>query len=214
VILTKELYDVIIPARDEEDTILSIVWKFVEHPAIHDIIVVIDPETTDLTASRIRSEFFKDSGVNLLYSTKPGKGQCVKQALSAVHTDVVILCDADLQGFTCDHVDRLTGSRGITETRLEQTILVPVFPENVPLHVINAWPWVSGQRRVPVWAIRELNLHGYLMEVQINNNMKRLGLGTRFLLDSTLISPLRMTAKRVIEMERDRKWGKEHGILE
>lgn len=205
--------DVVIPARNEADNILHVIAPFEMHRDIGYIHVGIDPETSDATSSIIRSVYFKNPKVHVIYPEDAGKGQVVSETLKYVDTERVIFCDADIRGLLRGHVDRLLAPSS-QESLRHQLILVPRYPGDVPDHVTMAWPWISGIRNVPYRVVSPLLLHGYLMEVQINKAIAQGGGNTRFFHAHDVDSPYNMTKQRRREMERDRRWGKANGILD
>jgi glycosyltransferase involved in cell wall biosynthesis len=201
--------DVVIPARNEQDTIGPIVDTFISHPAIDKVIVVVDADTVDDTAVMAGSKRFPNGWV--INNVARGKGQCVMAGLMDVRTDYVVFCDADVTGLTYDHVSLLVADAIIGGDAL--TIGVPDVPNNYPTERIWAWPWVSGQRCVPTKLVRPLELHGYLMEVQINAAARWAGLPVCMEWLRGLKSKYQITDVRIREMERDHKWGREKGIV-
>ena len=201
--------DVIIPARNEQKTIANVLGPLTHHPRIGRIIVAIDPETTDETEYVVDAYSLR-TGLCVAHAPESGKGQVVKFALQMyADSNRVMFCDADITGLTYEHIT------AITESTNSQVIGVPDLPSNYPItvHTFTAYPWVSGQRCVPLDIVWDLNLHGYLMEVQINEAIKEAKLGTDLVLCKGLISPFNMTEKRRTEMLRDRDWGLKEGIL-
>jgi glycosyltransferase involved in cell wall biosynthesis len=203
--------DVVIPARNEQETIGRIVSIFRTHPAIGKIIVAVDSDTGDDTAVLAEAAIGDMRNGWVLPGAGRGKGQCVRRGMEEVSTDYVIFCDADLTGLTADHVSRLI-LEAVMDT-FTMTIGVPDVPSNCPIERIWAWPWVSGERCVPTALIRPLFLHGYLMETQINQAAQAAGIGVHFEWLRNLKSSYYMSERRIREMERDRHFGIEHGIL-
>lgn len=210
--------DAIIPARNEEVTISRIMFLFLTHTDINRVFVVVDPDTTDHTyveavysAAKYGRPDMGFAGVEIIRSKESGKGQCVRQALPRVTTERVIFCDADIKGLEWGHISELTK---VPPPPWEQTILVPRWPVDVPEHVLKAWPWVSGQRSLPTEVARRPELHGYLMEVQLNLAIQEAGFKTRHWFAHDLVSPLDLNPKRLEEMERDRLWGEERGVFD
>jgi len=197
------MFDVIIPARNEERTIGPIVVTLHRHKHIRRVIVAVDPDTNDDTAK------IADAAGAVCIAGERGKGQNVQSALPWVHTEYVIFCDADYTGLTQRHVSELC--RG--QRRVLQKIGVPDIPPNYPPAKLWAWPQVSGIRRVPVRVAHAADLHGYLMEVQLNQVCARIGIGTVYARLPGLVSPFEMTGKRRAERDRDFRWGQENGVL-
>jgi glycosyltransferase involved in cell wall biosynthesis len=198
--------DVVIPARNEENTIGDIVRQFVEHPGIREVIVGIDADTTDNTAMAAAM-----AGAGIRVYGARGKGQCVTGALMRVETPYVVFCDADVTGLTYDHISLLIAGAILGERTV--TIGVPDIPSNYPDKRVWAWRWVSGQRCVPTSLVRILDLHGYLMETQINRASQHAEIPIRFEWLRGLKSKFQMSEVRIAEMERDAEWARQKGIL-
>jgi hypothetical protein len=202
---------VIIPVRNEQDTIRKIVETFNQHPETKgNVRVAIDAETTDDTLAQV----IEADGIPLSFAETTGKGQIVRGTVDFLVmadriTPRIILCDGDYIGLTLDHIDRiLWGQSGMV-------IGVPDWPEfDVPDHVTNSWPHVSGFRCLP-WTLVPTNAHGYLLETQLNyaSIADRMRIG--HVMMPGLKSPFQwpLSGKRMAELERDRGWGRENGIL-
>lgn len=202
--------DVVIPARNAAGTIAEVVRPFADHPAIGDVIVVVNPP--DAATSIALSEF--GSNVVTIHTDAAGKGQAVMFGLEAVATEHVIFCDADLTGLRWHHVGLLISDAimGVDSV----CVGIPDIPDNYPVHIpkqLRAWPWVSGQRCLPRKLVRPLILHGYLMETQINHAAFHAHMPMRFEWLIGCHSPFHITEKRIKSMEEDLSWGKAHGIL-
>ena len=204
-----DVIDVIIPARNEQDNILSLVREFEWHPAIGTVIVGIDADTTDNTVGVLFS-----TTATLLFGAR-GKGQVVSRCLQIATSPYVLFCDADVKGLTQVHIDLLIANAIFDDAGEHPvvTIGVPDVPENYPTDRLWAWPWVSGQRCVPRRLVNMLNLHGYLMEAQINAATKHAAMPINFEWLTGLKSEYKMTDKRLAEMQRDADYGRRHGIL-
>jgi glycosyltransferase involved in cell wall biosynthesis len=202
------MIDVIIPARNEEKTIGMVLKILNSNRLIGRIIVCVDADTTDLTESIARQHrgivpaITKELGIR-------GKGQLVVAGLPYVRSPYVMFCDADYTGLTTAHILTMTHHVAPKQMRIG----VPEYPDDVPGHVISAWPWISGFRVVPRELLRRLDLHGYLMETQINLAAEAHRYKFRFRFMPGLVSPYQMTPQRILERERDRAWGIEKGIL-
>jgi glycosyltransferase involved in cell wall biosynthesis len=210
------MIDVIIPARNEAETIAEIVSVFVAHPAISSVIVVVDADTTDGTGDRAMGR-----GALAVYGSVGdvrGKGQCVRRGLDYVDSSQTILCDADMVGLTSDHVTRLASGRfviGVPDLPLTEILANPIVQERPEWFqaIISTWDMVSGERSVPTKILRELDLRGYLMETQINVACLRKGLQPEYKLLPGLYSPFVMSEKRLAELNRDREWALAHGLF-
>lgn len=204
--------DVIIPARDEANTIYDVARTFAEHDYVCCVNVVIDSDDLGDTVTQLPTTY-----PNIFVRMPPihGKGQIIRHALDYVGTERVVFCDSDLSGLNSQHVDILTQNN-----RNGIIVGVPDYPdgdlvdsEPGDIRAINSWPFVSGQRSMPTSFVRRIPLHGYLTEVQINQAAQRAEMPMWYERLNGLKSPWRMTSRRLWEMERDRRWGKEHGIL-
>lgn len=202
------MIDVVIPARNEAETVAPIVTEFMSHPDICCVNVVIDADTNDGTAAMIP----KHPNVHVRMPPLSGKGQLMAHGLDYVATERVLFCDADLTGLESYHIYPLTKPECIG-----MILGIPDYPDleevNNDVRVINSWPFVTGQRSMPASIARKPELHGYLADVQLNKAIGAAGLPVYMERLYGLTAPWRMTAKRRWEMERDRKWGKEKGIL-
>lgn len=205
--------DVIIPALNEEKTIGNIIKVFKGHPSIGMVLVMVDDETTDITA-----KIANYSGANVRRRAGlHGKGQLIQLGLESVVGSHVILCDGDYTRFNSHHVDMV-----IPRADDEQRIIIPNHPTawewkehglKIPFDG-NAWAWNSGLRSFPVDMAYGAELHGYLVETQLNQSAKILGIYTAMSYESSLHAPLRFTEKRLAAMEADRQWGLEHGVFD
>lgn len=83
----------VIPARDEEATVASVVGAFLPlHEAgLLDEVLVVDSRSTDGTTSAARA-----AGAEVVAAIEPGKGEAMWQGLQAATGDLVAYCDADL----------------------------------------------------------------------------------------------------------------------
>jgi hypothetical protein len=203
---------VIIPARNEEKTIGAIVRAFQRHAETSGTVFVgVDGMTIDNTAGRARSM----GGIVVDCTGVHGKGEVVAHVTGAMRllgviTDRIILCDADYTGFTAKHVGAILAERA------GMTIGVPDMPDldEIPDHVVKAWPLVSGFRYLPQKLIPE-NAHGYLLETQLNQAAFRNMEMIRTIPMPGLKSPFRwpLSPRRMEALQQDRKWGQDHGIF-
>lgn len=193
--------DVIIPAHNEAKTIGPIVATLQYSDEVSEVIVIAD-SCTDDTAS-IASLYGATVAIPGEFG---GKGQAVMAGLDYVKTDYVMFCDADYVGLTRHHVSAvLCGCPGVV-------IGIPDIPPEYPEHRLWAWPWCSGIRVVPTVLTLPLQLHGYLMETQLNLAAKHAQVSTRFAWLRGLSAPWNMSDERIAAMQNDYEWGKEHGI--
>jgi hypothetical protein len=203
---------VIIPARNEEKTVGPIVRAFQRHAETNGTVFVgVDAMTSDNTAARAKGQ----GALIVDCSNIHGKGEVVSHVVGAMRllgivTRRIILCDADYTGFTARHVG------AILAERRGMVIGVPDLPDldEIPDHVEHAWPLVSGFRCLPEGLV-PFNAHGYLLETQLNQAAHRQGEVIRMIPMPGLKSPFRwpLSPRRIEALQRDRKWGQEHGVF-
>jgi glycosyltransferase involved in cell wall biosynthesis len=199
--------DVIIPARNEQDTIGEIIDAFLLSTLIGRIIVVND-QSEDNTASTAIAH-----GAHFVINGPgKGKGQAVQVGLVFVTTAMVCLCDADLTGFTTEHAEILMDAMPGT-----MLIGVPEFTPNLPwAHKATQEQWedVSGERCLPTRLLYGIDLHGYAMEVQINHIVESEGLPIvkRNLTDVKGVPKPNSYPRRIQDYRRDLEWLKENGL--
>lgn len=146
--------DVVICARDEQDTISAVIRALIQCPGIGSVIVV-DDGSADATRS-----YAELAGAVVVAGPGRGKTAAMLAGLARVTTPRVLFCDADISGLEPRHVYRLlTGPSGgmITGTRGD-------MPSPGPL------PPMSGERCLPVWLARQAlsNARGYEAELVID----------------------------------------------
>lgn len=86
---------VIVPAYNEEKTIISILERLVPIKEVREILVV-DDASADKTAAKVKS--FAHKKIKLLtHSKNKGKGKAIQTGLKEVTGDYVLIQDADLE---------------------------------------------------------------------------------------------------------------------
>lgn len=164
----------IIPAYNEGATIRQVVAILRTHPLIHEVIVVSDG-STDQTV-----EVAEAAGARV-YALKynRGKGGAMLYGVQQTQAEILLFVDADLRGFSADHIDRL---------------LLPVFhgarAMNIGIRdrgpfwtkITHYLPLISGERamrREVIEGVAEEFLHGYMVESALNYycRMHRLAYG-------------------------------------
>lgn|SRR5487761_919429 len=156
------IIDVVIPAQNEAKTVGSIIRAFTTVPNVRQVIVVDDcseDNTYNIAAN---------SGAYVIQGNGLGKGEAVTHGLVLVKTERVILCDADLTGFTAAHAQLLSQEfpgeiLGLTTNYSKLVIL--------PNRLI-----ITGERALNTEFLRRIPLHGWAMEMQINEAVDRAGM--------------------------------------
>ena len=107
---------VVIPARDEESTVGSIVatvrQELVERVSLVDEILVVDSRSDDRTAEVAAAAGARVVAQDTVLAWLPrydGKGEALWKGLIASEGDLVVFIDADLHGFSPDFVTGLLG---------------------------------------------------------------------------------------------------------
>lgn len=204
--------DVVIPAWNEERTIGEIILAFRKHPAVGNVWVGIDFRTSDLTAV-----VAMHAGGITISRDQMGKGQVVRALLREVTTPTVIFSDADyLVPPSQNTVQRLVD----TDYR-EMTVAVPRTPSPAEWAVsrfprmfdARAWAMMSGLRCAPMWMVRQLELYGFLMETQINQEAEKENIVVSYIRAPEIRAPLRFTEQRMSALHADRQYGISRGIL-
>lgn len=84
---------VVIPARNEEATVESVVHAVSEHPAVASVIVVDNGSTDDTASAAARA------GAQVISEPLPGLGKAMKQGIAAAETDYILRTDADISNW-------------------------------------------------------------------------------------------------------------------
>ncbi len=193
------MIDVIIPARNEADTIGPIVAAFAKADYINQVIVVANgpnPVPTGMAATWEGAVVRTDNTIN-------GKGEAIELGLQWVETENVILCDGDLKGLTPDHI------RQFAHEEPQQVIGVPDWPGRspVPWRVrMDAFAQMSGQRCLPAKIVRSIPLHGYTVEVLLNRAAERAEITTIYKPLKGVTGKVRDNRVRMAELRRDWEW--------
>lgn len=191
------IHDVIIPARNETaGTLIPIIMAFRQCATVKRIILSDD----GLDAGTVTAVY----GLAAYHTLAPreGKGQAVKHGLQFVTAPRVVFCDGDLTGFRFRHARALTRhASGMTLGVTERSPGHPPWP--VPDDV---WPLVTGERSVPSELVRDLDLHGYCMEVQVNAAIMRAGVPVRMIPLRDVKGKSRWTDQREKERREGAEW--------
>lgn len=194
-----KLIDVVIPARNEADTIGPIIAAFQEVGYARTITVVCDTCTDDYATALAAANMM----VNVRIGEYGGKGQAIAEGLNWVETGHVILCDGDLTGLTPDHIHQFACACPW------QSVGVPDWPgmSPVPWPVrMDVFAQMSGQRSLPTEIVRSVPLHGYTVEAFLNRAVAQAGLETKYVRLEGVTGKVRNNGIRMAELRRDREW--------
>ncbi|RAY11181.1 glucosyl-3-phosphoglycerate synthase [Actinomadura craniellae] len=110
------LISVVLPARNEEETVGSIVAEIrrelVERVPLVDQIMVIDSCSTDGTAAVAAAAGAEVAAQDAILPHLPrmsGKGEALWKSLAVTRGDIIVFVDADLRSFTSSYVTGLLG---------------------------------------------------------------------------------------------------------
>lgn len=204
--------DAIVPAWNEANKIGRVLEPLIAHPDICHVWVCVDSKTTDNTAEVAKQHHASVIAGNYVH----GKGQTVAPGLQVVDTATVLLCDADITGLTREHISGLI----YPFKGLPMVVGVPDFPDwqAIPASFakrsfIDSWPWVSGERCVPIGMARHLPLYGYLMETQLNRAALEAGRKIIFQRLPGVRSELNLSARRLADLHRHLAVGRRVGYV-
>lgn len=208
------MHDVVIPARAElMRTLGPTVEAFANCELIDRIIVVDDglsPGVRDDLESMGRSAYGTGKFC-VVRGPQLGKGQAVTAGLNHVTAERVVFCDGDLHGMTKDHVWILAAAV------IPELMIIGVTEYTEGLYVPwkvrpDAWVAVQGERSLPMSLLSGIELHGYAMEVQVNQAAQRAGLHILRIALSGVHGTPRWSEERASEMRRDGLWLRENGM--
>jgi glycosyltransferase involved in cell wall biosynthesis len=96
------MVSVVIPAFNEEKTIARVVRAVIGHSGISEVIVV-DDGSTDATTLRAT-----EAGATVLtLPANRGKAAAMDAGVAHAEGEIILFLDADCEGFTHDHIDRM-----------------------------------------------------------------------------------------------------------
>jgi hypothetical protein len=147
-----------------------------------------------------------------------GKGQLIKRVIPDTGTARIMLCDADYTRFSPHIAEMTTAIHHPFDT---MRIIVARHPTPAQWKVggapfpfyASAWGVNSGLRSFPRGLAVDLDLHGYLVETQLNQAAQTRGVLVEQIYESALVQPLRFSERRLEAMEADRLWGLANGVL-
>ncbi|MFA6131717.1 MAG: glycosyltransferase [Patescibacteria group bacterium] len=152
----------IIPAYNEEATVAEVVRVACSSKLVDEVLVVSDG-STDNTVETARA-----AGARVLDLKKNhGKGAAMRLGVLDTNAPIILFLDADLVGFTTDHIERLvwpviTGGRAMNAAQRDRGILNPI---------VRYLPLISGERAMTrdiFLAIPEEYSQGFMVEIVLN----------------------------------------------
>jgi len=99
--MEKNNVTIIIPAKNEEKTIVNVIEVIKKNEKISQIIVV-NNNSNDHTA-----EYAKKAGAQVVDCEKQGKGYAMKTGMQYVKNEIVVFIDADINGYSRNSIDLL-----------------------------------------------------------------------------------------------------------
>jgi glycosyltransferase involved in cell wall biosynthesis len=169
-------FDVIIPARDEESTVGGVVRAAVAARGVSGVWVV-DDGSRDATAAVART-----AGARVIRARKRGrpgdKARALASGVAASGAEVVVFFDADIVGVHPRHFEALVAPVLAGEAALSCGMISYGALRN---HLFLRLPPITGLRalrRDVFTAIPERRLHGYRIEILIDELVARRGLPT------------------------------------
>ncbi|NQV88962.1 MAG: glycosyltransferase family 2 protein [Parcubacteria group bacterium] len=153
----------IIPAHNEEKTIVNVIRPLKASPYVGEILVVSDG-STDKTVEIARSE-----GVTVQeLSEQGGKGQAMLSGFNLTTAQIIGFFDADLIGLTTNHIEQLVlpviSSRRVMNVGLRDKGVVGTF-------ITKHLPLVGGERvmlRKVMDGVPDKYLGGFMVESALN----------------------------------------------
>ena len=119
----------IVPAYNEEKNIPAVLRALKQSTLLSEIIVV-DDGSRDATA-----EVAEREGVRVISQENQGKAGAMRAGAHAANADILFFADADLVGFTADHVN---------------AVITPVLSGSAGMSV-----GIRGWGRIPLWVMRQ-----------------------------------------------------------
>jgi glycosyltransferase involved in cell wall biosynthesis len=157
---------VVIPARNEEQTVADVVAA-AQNAVLVDEVIVVDNASSDGTAEAAARQ-----GARVVTEPVRGKGEAMRAGVAATGADVIVFLDADLVGLRPDHVDALVeallGGAAMACGLFDRgRLLNPLF-----VHVLPALTGERALRRELFEALTPEFVHGYRIEAGLNSLAK------------------------------------------
>ncbi|MDP3965622.1 MAG: glycosyltransferase [bacterium] len=172
------MVSVIIPALNEQETIVEVVSSCIGHPDVSEVIVV-DDGSQDATVERATA-----AGANVIkLPENGGKGAAMHAGVSAAKNDVILFLDADITGITYENISQ------IIEPVIngQYSMFVGLRSREVVFlnHLLRIFPIIGGERAIvkSLWyAIPAKYRSDFKVEVALNYFSKQTPLGMHFTL--------------------------------
>ncbi len=166
------MVDIIIPARNEQNTIGAVVAAARASSCVRQL-VVVDDGSTDATFQIAQRE-----GAEVIRLPKNGgKGRAMKLGLQSTDSTFVGFLDADLKGFQPHHLDSLW--RSLANDRLAMVCgLRDYGPIQNAFQMTGFAETITGERICARWLLEAIPLEywsGYAIEAAINGYARKLG---------------------------------------
>jgi len=161
----QSVIDAVVPARDEEATVATVVAALAGCRFVREVIVV-DDGSADATAARAAA-----AGAKVVRRHGDGgagsKALAMECGVAASDADAILFADADLLGVTSSHFDDICrpylGGRA--------TMSLGLFDYGRWNWLVLRFPPTTGERLVPRWvfdAVPAAKRTGYLIEIMLN----------------------------------------------
>ena len=160
---------VVIPARNEEETVADVVAA-AQRVRLVDDVIVVDNGSSDGTSCAAAGQ-----GARVVTEPVPGKGEAMHTGVAATDAEVIVFLDADLIDLRADHIDALVESvldgAGMACGLFDRgRLLNPLF-----VHVLPTLTGERALRREMFEALTPEFIHGYRIEAGLNSLAKERG---------------------------------------
>jgi glycosyltransferase involved in cell wall biosynthesis len=160
----------IIPAYNEEVTIADVVKVLIDSPVVQEVIVVSDGSTDNT------SKLAHEAGATVYeHAENHGKGEAMLFGVSKTDADVIAFFDADLIGFTQEHVERL--ARPVLEDGWYMSCSLR-DRGRIRTWMTKHMPLISGERVLKREVIEKIPCHllqGFMVEAAMNYHCRSQG---------------------------------------